>query len=76
MTAEEGVESEGASFAVVVGSEDDEDVFKERDERDGPEDERQDAEDLVVGVGVFNVFGEGAFEYVKRRDAQVSVHDS
>ena len=61
VSTEERVESEGASFAIVVCSEDYEDVFEERDESDGPEDERQDAEDLVVGLGVVNVFGECAF---------------
>lgn len=59
------------TFAVVVGLEDDEDVFKQGDEDDGVEDEGEDAEDVVV---VADAVGEGARIDVERRGTDVPVH--
>jgi hypothetical protein len=74
VAAEEGVEREGASFAVVVGAEDDADVLEERDERERPEDEGEHAEDLLVALRVLDVLRERRLVHVQRRRAEVAVN--
>jgi hypothetical protein len=61
------------TLAVVVGAQDDGDVLDERDERERPEDEGEGAVDLLVGLRVRDVLGEGALVDVERRDAEVAV---
>ena len=75
VAADEGVEREGAALAAVVGAEDDEDVLEEGDEGERPEDEGEDAVDLLVARRVRDVVaGEGALEDVERRGGHVAVH--
>ena len=58
MAAQQGVEREGAALPVVVGVEHDEDVFEEKDQSEGPEDEGQHPVDLLAGLLVLNVIRE------------------
>lgn len=64
------------TLAIVVGSEDNGDVLDERDESECPEDKGEDAEDLLVGVRVLDILGEGALEDVQGGYAQVSIDHS
>lgn len=74
VAADEGVEGEGAALAAVVRAEDDEDVLEEGDEGERPEDEGEDAVDLLVAGRVLDVVtGEGALVDVERRGGHVAV---
>jgi hypothetical protein len=75
VAADEGVEREGSALAAVVRSEHDEDVLEEGDEGERPEDEGEDAVDLLVARRVLDVVaGEGALVDVQRRCGHVAVH--
>ncbi|RRT52292.1 hypothetical protein B296_00031968 [Ensete ventricosum] len=76
VAAEKGVERKRAALAIVVGSEHDEDVLEEGDEREGPEDEGEHAVDLLIRLRVLYVLREGVLVDVQRRRAQVAIHDS
>lgn len=60
------------TIAIVVGPEDDEHVFDERDQGDRVEDEWQNPQDVVV---VLDPLGECARVHVQRRRPNVTVHD-
>jgi hypothetical protein len=66
--------ADARTLAAVVGAQDDGGVLEERDEGERPEDEGERAEDLLVGLRVRDVLGEGALVHVQRRDAEVAVH--
>ena len=75
MAADEGVEREGAALPAVVRAEHDEHVLDKGDEGQRPEDEREDAVDLLVARRVLDVVaGEGALVDVERRCGHVAVH--
>jgi hypothetical protein len=75
VAADEGVEREGAALTAVVRTEHDEHVLEEGDESERPEDEGEDAVDLLVARRVLDIAaGEGALVDVERRRGHVTVH--
>ena len=67
-------EREHATFAFVVGAQHDGDILDADHERDGPEDQRQDAEDVLEGTGVQARHGEHRSEGVQRTRADIAEH--
>jgi hypothetical protein len=72
ISGEERVTTEGASFAFVVGAEDDQNVFHRHHHGEGPDDDGQDADEILVrGFG-----REGGRIDVERAGANIAVDDA
>ena len=75
LDAQERHQGEDAALAVVIDGHGDGDVFDRRDQEQGPDHQRQDAEDaLRCGVAVEIV--EGGFQRVERAGADIAEHDA
>src|SRR4029079_11077167 len=73
---DEGHQGEDAAFAAVVGPHDEEQVLDGDDEEEGPEDEREDAEDVPRGGGEAVGAVEALAESVKGARADVAVDNA
>lgn len=72
MSRQERVNGKGAALALVVGAEHDEDIFQSDDQGEGPDDERQSSEEIVVRRGG----SEGGRVNIKRTGPYVAVDDA
>ncbi|MEJ0043675.1 MAG: hypothetical protein WDM81_16285 [Rhizomicrobium sp.] len=74
LAVRQGGEREHAAFAIVVGAHDEDDVFERHDDDEGPQDQRQRAEDRGV-AGQLAAGGEhGLAHSVERAGADVAEH--
>ena len=75
--AHDAVEGEDAALAVVAGLEGHEDVLHRGEQRDGPDDQRQGAQDELLGhLHDAALSGEQRLGDVHGRGADVAVHDA
>lgn len=72
----QGHEGEGAAFAVIVGAHDEGDIFEGDDDRQRPEDQRENAIDIWGLLAGLLEIAEGGLQGVERAGAEVAVDDA
>jgi hypothetical protein len=64
------------TFAVIISTQDDDDILKQRNQSEGPKDERKYAEHCLLVLVVSELSRERTFIHVERRCAQVPVNNT
>lgn len=72
VTGEEGIKSESASFAIIVCSEDDENVLEGDYQGDSPDDEGECAEQVIIT----GITGKGGGINVKWAGTDITIDDT